>query len=246
MDITRGLGIVGVDGIKTIAAVAEEDKPEIISFDPLYKIAQGAENTTEDFKVVLNAFDELTMISGASVLFVHHDPKGFSGDRDIRDRGAGSNVLGRDYDACITLTPHVAEPDALVLETLLRNYRPQEPFTVLWTEDVDTWGFCFDVRPEIVPIKRTSANGRAKDETPLESYLPAALDILKDNPLPMGEFLDRFRIKTGVTHARTKSFRDWSLGGPQPPLATTEKRGRGFHAKLIGKPNQILQAQGEF
>lgn len=237
----RGLGISGPAGIKTITAVAKKYHPDVISFDPLYKVALGAENATEDVKATLNAFDELAEASGASILYVHHDPKGFSGDRDIRDRGAGSNVLGRDYDACITLTPHVTEADAVVVETLLRNYRPQEPFTILWTEDENSDGYCFDLRPEIVPTKKTFANGRKKNEPPIDSYLPIALDILKDRPLPMGEFLDRFRTKTGETHARTKSFRNWVLSGPQPILETTERRTRGFHEKLIGTPDQILR-----
>ena len=112
-----GLGITGIDGIKKIEEIVKPYGPEVISLDPLYKIATGAENAAEDLKGILNAFDELSRATGAAIPFVHHDAKGASGDRDIRDRGAGSNVLGRDYDACITLTPHASEPDAVVVES---------------------------------------------------------------------------------------------------------------------------------
>ena len=81
----------------------------------------------------MSAFDELAEQTGAAIIYVHHDTKGSPGDKDIRDRGAGSNVLGRDYDACVTLTAHASDPDATVVEVLLRNFPPQDPFTIAWS-----------------------------------------------------------------------------------------------------------------
>jgi transcriptional regulator with XRE-family HTH domain len=235
----RGLNMSGVEGIEQISRIVKAYDPEIISFDPLYKVAAGAENDIQDSKIILNAFDGLIEQTGAAVAYVHHDAKGFSGDRDIRDRGAGSNILGRDYDACITLTPHVSEEDAAVIETMLRNYKPQEPFTALWTEDEDTGGYRFDLREEIAPTKKTSSNGKAKDLLPLESYIPAALDILKE-PIPVGLFKDQLRTKTGMTFARLSSFKAWATSGPQPLLDTiTTKRSRGVNEKLIGRLEDI-------
>lgn len=241
----RGLNLSGVNGVERIGRMVKPFEPDLISFDPLYKVATGAENDIQDGKLILNAFDRLIEETRAAAGYVHHDAKGFSGDRDIRDRGAGSNVIGRDYDACITLTPHVTEADAAVVDVLLRNYRPQDPFTALWTEDDETGGYRFELRPEIAPTKKTSSNGKAKDLPTLETYLPAALDILKQKPLAIGIFKDLFRRKTGVTHERTKAFINWAVDVPVPSLNTTEKRSRGVYEKLIGTPEQISRLMHE-
>jgi len=237
----RGLEISGPEGIKQIQLIAESLQPDIISFDPLYKIVAGAENSAEDLKVTLAGFDQLAQATGAAILYVHHDPKGNSGDRDVRDRGAGSNVLGRDYDACITLTPHASEQNAAVVESLLRNYRPQESFVALWSEDEETGGYRFDLAFGIAPTKRTSANGRTKDQPELSSFLPAAMDILKTGPMQIGIFMDALRMKTGLTYARAATFKDWATTGLHPALGIYEKRGRGQHQKLIGTPEQFLR-----
>ena len=241
----RGANLSGLQGIEKISRLVESYHPEIISFDPLYKVAVGAENNSEDGKIILNAFDGLIEQTGAAVAYVHHDAKGFSGDRDIRDRGAGSNVIGRDYDACITMTPHVSETDAAVIEIMLRNYRPQEPFTALWTEDEVTGGYKFDLREEIAPTKKTSSNGKAKDLPAIDTYLPAALDLVSDAPMPIGLFMDSLRTKTGLTHSRSATFRNWATSGAHPVLDTiTTKRSRGKNEKFIGLYDHINKLRG--
>lgn len=240
----RGLNLTGTEGIQEISRIVKAYDPEIISFDPLYKVASGGENDIQDSKVILNAFDSLIEETKAAVAYVHHDAKGASGDRDIRDRGAGSNILGRDYDACITLTPHVSEEDAAVIETMLRNYKPQDPFTVLWTEDEGNGGYRFELREEIAPTKKTSSNGKAKDLPPLETYVPAALDIVKE-PIPIGLFKDQLRSRTGMTFTRLASFKSWATGGDAPLLDTiTTKRSRGVNEKLIGRAEDISRLKG--
>jgi hypothetical protein len=172
------------------------------------------ENAAEDTKIILNAFDQLAEQTGATVCFTHHDAKGSPGDRDIRDRGAGSNVLSRDYDACITLTAHSQDPDATVVETLLRNYRPQEPFTALWVEDEDTHGYRFEERPDILPTKKTS---KSKEAAPaFSAYLPAALAILRDQEIAQSDFLVTFKEKSGLSNHRIRGFMDFATAGGNP------------------------------
>ena len=94
-----------MEGLERIQKAVSDFRPEVIMLDPLYKIADGVENAAEDFKVLLNAFDEFAEKPGPpSCLFIT-TPRAPPETRCIRDRGAGSGVLGRDYDACITLTP---------------------------------------------------------------------------------------------------------------------------------------------
>jgi len=227
----RGLGIAGQDGIEKIGLIAESVKPEIISFDPLYKIATGAENVAEDLKAILICFDKLAKITGATILYVHHDTKGNSGDRDVRDRGAGSNVLGRDYDAAITLTPHATEEDTIVIETLLRNYRRQDDFTIQWTEDEETGGYRFDVRPDIRPEKKTS---QTKQKAPaLSIYLPTAFNILGDEEIEIAPFKESLKKQTGISDNRVRDFMTWATSGGNPHLVTREERGKGLHKKWV-------------
>jgi RecA-family ATPase len=83
----RGAGLRGADGLERIVKTAADFEPEVIMFDPLYKIAEGAENVAEDFKVLLNAFDQLAERTGAAIVYVHHDTKGVAGARfGIRHR----------------------------------------------------------------------------------------------------------------------------------------------------------------
>jgi hypothetical protein len=227
----RGLGLSGQEGIEKIGLIAAAIQPDIISFDPLYKIATGAENAAEDLKGILNCFDALAKKTGAAILYVHHDTKGNSGDRDVRDRGAGSNVLGRDYDAAITLTPHAQETDTAVVETLLRNYRPQEPFTIQWIEDEETGGYRFEERPDILPEKKTSLT---RPQAPaLSLYLPAATSILGNEEMEIAPFKELFKRQTGLGDTRIKNFMAWATSGGNPYLITREERGLGKHKKWV-------------
>ncbi len=137
-DLRENLMIVNGRGqditLEAVGELARSAKPDVIVFDPLYKLVNGDENSAEDMKPVLAGFDRLAEATGATVAYVHHDAKGNSGDRNIRDRGAGSGVIGRDYDCCITLTAHRDDLDAVVIEVLLRNYKPQEAFSIGWDE----------------------------------------------------------------------------------------------------------------
>jgi hypothetical protein len=231
----RGLGLTGPAGLEKIKHILYHLKPQIISFDPLYKVADGIENAAESMKVILNAFDELAEATGAAIQYVHHDAKGSPGDRDIRDRGAGSNVLGRDYDACFTLTAHASDPDAIVIETLLRNYKPQEPFTIQFMEDETTGGYKFELRPDILATKKTSAN--AKQAPSLDVYLPVALEILNNEIMEINLFKAELKKKAGISDHRVKGFVSWVTAGGNPKLETRQERGRGKNEKWIGAPD---------
>jgi hypothetical protein len=142
----RGCGI----GVEHLQHYAEETRAEMVVVDPLYKFNRGDENSAENMAALMSRFDELTQSTGAAVKYVHHDGKGSPGDRETRDRGSGSGVLGRDYDACVTLTEHRDQEDALVIGVLLRNYPPQPGFTVKWEEG------CFHLANDLMAVAATS------------------------------------------------------------------------------------------
>jgi hypothetical protein len=78
----------------------------------------------------LLAFDRICELSGAAIIYTHHNPKGLTGDRKLVDRGSGSSVLSRDYDSMISLSPH-AQDGLIVLDVLTRNYPAPQPLSLV-------------------------------------------------------------------------------------------------------------------
>ncbi len=185
--------------------LARRHRAEVIIMDPLYKLATGDENLAADMKPLLAFFDQLAEEIGAAVLYVHHNPKGTAGDREARDRGAGSGVIARDFDACIYLTEHRDHaPDAewLVVETLLRNYAPQTPFVIGWEEGR------FAVVDQVEPVVKTSANrntsGRLAAVPADEVVLQVVAEQCKPWMLLLGELRERGFTKDGAEQARER------------------------------------------
>jgi hypothetical protein len=226
----RGLGISGTAGIERILQEALRITPDVILFDPLYKLATGIENAAEDAKIILNAFDQLAEQTGAAIAYVHHDAKGAAGDRDIRDRGAGSNVLGRDYDACITLTAHAQDTEAAIVEVLLRNYPPREPFSIVWEAD-GNWGYSFKERTDLAPEKKTSKT--KANLPPLASYLPFSEAILGDRDMEISGFKAEFKKRTSLSDHRIKEFLRWASSMEDPYIITKSYRAHGLNKKWV-------------
>ncbi len=159
---------------------------EVVILDPFYKLAVGDENKAEDVKPVLLAFDRICTETGAAVVYVHHDAKGIPGERAKQDRGAGSNVIQRDMDSAIYLTPH-AQEGLLVVSTLLRNHPPQDDFTVAWDG-------CLRLS-KVAPSVRT---GRPRRQ--ISDEQTAA--VFKDKPLTKGASIAALQ---GIGHSRASA-----------------------------------------
>ena len=159
---------------------------EVVILDPFYKLAVGDENKAEDVKPVLLAFDRICAETGATVVYVHHDAKGIPGERAKQDRGAGSNVIQRDMDSAIYLTPH-AQEGLLVVSTLLRNHPSQDDFTVAWDG-------CLRLS-KVAPSVRT---GRPRRH--ISDEQTAA--VFKEKPLTKGESIAALQ---GIGHSRASA-----------------------------------------
>ena len=225
----RGLGLSGAKGIARIEQNIINLAPDFVMIDPLYKVASGVENAAEDAKIILTAFDQLAERTGAAVSYVHHDAKGSPGDRDIRDRGAGSNVLSRDYDVCFAMTGHAQQENAVVIDVLLRNYPPQDPLVIEFANHGD--GYCFHVCDDLAPEKKTSRT--RKEQTPLSTYVSVVKTLLDGNELHIANFKEQFKARTGLSDNRIKQFLNWAQAGGRPLLLFREERGRGIHNKWI-------------
>ena len=228
----RGIGVTAEDVKDEICRIALRRDIEIVAFDPLYKLMYEGENDTSAFRPILAAFDYLAEKSGVATAYVHHDPKGEAGDRNLEDRGSGSNILGRDYDACFALSPHGSgDKDVSVVEILLRNYPPREGISIEWN------GQCFVPRPDLPPSKRTSKNKKNSNNLPLNSYEPCAIRLVKDKPMKISIFKDQLKKECVLTVERMNTVID-SLTSSGKLVKHTEK-GRGKNDCWIGLPEAI-------
>lgn len=181
----RGLAMRTGEMLGLLHGMCSGNRTEIVFLDPLYKLAEGDENSAKDMKPVLAGFDRLATETGAAVAYSHHDAKGSPGDRDIRDRGAGSNVIGRDYDAAVTLTPHRFEVGAVVVEFLCRNYKSPDRLAVRFDEEFCIFRPATDLVPEGVTSKppREQQNGEKWRE-----HFEAAVTLALEQAWLKGEF----------------------------------------------------------
>jgi len=226
--IINGRGIeLSIAQIKT---AAKKIGAEFILIDPLYKLVDGDENSAHDMKPVLKQFDDLAEATGAAVAYVHHDPKGRPGDRDIRDRGAGSGVLGRDYDACITLTRHRDDADSAIIETLLRNYPPRKPFVASWDD-----GF-FHVS-DLPTVAQNSSNAARGSSKPIDEDIDEALNQLVE-PVYCQEFDNLLHGRLGLSRERARAVKKTML--LKGLIAKSDRERKKGGGEYIGLPADIV------
>jgi len=100
--------------------------------DPVYKLLAGRnENAAGDVERLLWQIEEMLQSCGGTNFFGHHFAKGDSTTKVAIDRMAGSGVFGRDPDSLFIMTPH-EKTGCFVVESILRNHQPLEPFVVEW------------------------------------------------------------------------------------------------------------------
>ena len=175
---------------------------DLLVIDPLYKLltAQGLdENLATDLGKVLLDVDRFIADTGAAVAIVHHDPKGHPGDRSRVDRGSGSGVLARDYDAAVLLAPHANEEDAIVVDTVVRNYAPRESFTAIW----DFGSFRTSA---IEPTAETSLSAAHKKQAGPsdEELLDFAADLVNLMPMTTTDAQNGLRAQKNIGQDRAK------------------------------------------
>lgn len=141
--------------LRQIEAAAVNHHTEVIILDPLYKLDGGAdESDMAERKRLVAALEAMTARTGASLVIVHHDAKGAAGDRNVRDRGAGSSIINRDVDATLALTMwsegEANADNLMVLSVLARNAPPRKDMSLAFAD------FAFSHDPDRTPCKATS------------------------------------------------------------------------------------------
>ncbi len=228
------LGVMNARGYEQVLldeleASIKENGYEVVIIDPLYKVLEGDENLARDVKPTLQKFDRICEKTGAALVFAHHNPKGTAGDRKAIDRGAGSSVISRDFDAALYLGDH-KEEHLFVVEPVLRNYPPQDGFSIRWDRG------CFHTDPT-PPIVKNSKNSQNEPDV-----TPDHVDqVLQNGPLPTTEIknqLHQFGTKRSAEALVSKMLSDGRLDKVKEPGQTG--------AYLVGTPSQIQEKRKEF
>lgn len=85
-----------------LATLAKDDYIAVI-LDPIYKVMQGDESSSEAVSKLCSALDRIAA-TGTAIIYCHHHTKGTQGQKSAIDRGSGSGVFGRDADAIMDMT----------------------------------------------------------------------------------------------------------------------------------------------
>ena len=166
----------------------------LIIVDPIYKV-MGArdENNAGDIAGMLNEIEKLAVETGAAVVFGSHFAKGNPAAKDSIDRISGSGVFARDPDTILTLTRH-QEENRYVVEPILRNFPPVQPFVVQWLHPLMSRDEGADA---------TELRG-AKGGRPKQYDVETLVGILDLKPLTKKEWLEAARNLLKMSDATFK------------------------------------------
>lgn len=158
----------------TVLAMCKAHNCDVAIVDPFYQIAHIVET---DEQQCLDAVEEMKCFAKAKITLgvVFHSPKGFSGDRQLIDMISGSSILARFPESVIGLLNHSTIKTARVVDAVLRNYPPPEPFSV------STERGLLELDPTILPEVATSRNAwrRVEQAERQRDLSPFIMDVLK-------------------------------------------------------------------
>lgn len=145
--------------IPKIIERARHESFALIILDPIYKLYGNTdENSAGNVALLLNSLETLATETGAAIAFGAHFAKGNAAGKEAIDRLSGSGVFARDPDSILVFTKH-EDDDAFVVEPILRNFAPVEPFAVRWS-------FPLMYRDdELDPARLKQARGRKREHT---------------------------------------------------------------------------------
>ena len=147
---------------------------------------------------LLNGFERVCVDTEALVAFGAHYSKGNQSQKEAIDRISGSGVFARDPDSIINFTRHEDE-DAFVVDPILRNLKPVEPFVVRWK-------YPLMVRDDDAdPNKLRQAGGRVREYAPRELLAVIRLNTV-ENPISVNKWAELAGVKrpTLTTYLNTE------------------------------------------
>jgi archaellum biogenesis ATPase FlaH len=158
-------------------ALCKSHNCTVAVIDPFYQIARIVET---DEQQCLDAVEEMKAFArcGVTLCIVFHSPKGFSGDRQLIDMISGSSILARFPESVIGLLNHATEKTARVVDAVLRNYPPPEPFAVSLAEGA--LELAPDILPEVATARNSWKRAAQQERLPAIDMLQYVLSELDD------------------------------------------------------------------
>ena len=199
----RAVGFYLEDLIPAIVEKCKARGYKVIIFDPLYKlyrcraIKAFSENASSDMAYVSGLLDELMQKTSSSIFVVHHFGKGSQAGKSAIDRGAGSGLLGRDYDALLSLT-ELEEKECYELEFVLREFKSPEALKLRWSYPLHT----ADSSLANVQIKGTKETPSSKSE----NEKIKALDALGFAPMKFTDIVKAIIKASGKSERTARSW----------------------------------------
>lgn len=170
----------------------------LIIIDPIYKTMVGEEeNSTAVIGEMCNQVEQISMLTGAAVVYAAHYSKGNKSATDAIDRISGSGVYGRDADSIICMTA-LNTPDAYSVDLILRNLPEQPSFAIAWKFPL------MDMRADLDPGDLKKVGGRKSDYDDND-----VLDLLS---------------KTGLTTTEWQELANEELGMSKSTFIRVKKR----------------------
>lgn len=210
--------------------------------DPFYQLARIVE---KDEQQCLDAVEEMKAFARAGITLcaAFHAPKGFSGDRQLIDMISGSAILARFPESIIGLLNHASDKAARVVDAVLRNYPPPDPFAVSLANGV--LELALDISPEVATARNAWKRGRECAPTvDIFPYVENALDKARNETarrgvvfrgLKKGALVEKVRYLMKCDN-KTPPGRDATAnlieGLPPDKITITRKTAEGV---LIGK-----------
>lgn len=178
----------------------------LVILDPIYKLYGDAdENSAHEVAQMLNELERICVQTDAAVMFGAHYSKGNQASKESIDRISGSGVFARDPDTIIPFTKH-EEEGCFVVEPILRNLPPIEPFVVRWNHPLMERDD--DLNPE--NLKQAGGPGRKKEHDPLK-LLSYIRENTKDNPISTSKWAERAGVHRTTLAEYFEDLRQWGL-----------------------------------
>ncbi len=207
----------------------EPGRYALIVLDAFYRCMPRRmdENDNGTMASIYNHVDALAERLECSFVLIHHATKGNQSAKSVADVGAGAGSQSRAADAHLVLRPH-EEPNAVVLEAVVRSWPPVEPMVLRW--QFPAWVPAPDLDPTLLRSerpKRTKPVAKPP-ETPeppawtMERFVEA---FISEEPVPTAVIRETARGEAGLSWRRVADFLE--VGVSQKLIERVKLPGQG-------------------
>jgi len=213
--------LLDLDGIgQRIVSKIEHGRYAAVIVDAWYRALPGGsagENDNAAMAKAFNMVDGFAARTGATWVLIHHSSKGDQSGKAVTDVGAGAGAQSRAADTHVVLRPH-EEPDHLVLDAVVRSFRPINPLVLRWDFPV------FKVADGLDPASLQQPK-RARQQTEDASGRAKIMGALSEGPASAKELV----AKAGMGHQRITRLLGQLVTTKDVEFETEVRRGNECH-----------------